>query len=206
MVAGISPLGFRSRKFQENVTIISVWTSIQSNPFRNIRRTYVSYLHSWKTSVTLGSHASWRLFIVGKTVFPFIRRNITSVMVKVKLSLWLTKYHAIKTYPLLNKAPHIKDVRRSVLWATRLFELDIRWIWVVNFMSPPALLPGKCPNYPMYRKLGGPQNWSERGGEENRLFFDPARNRTPVTILMNYFNILSKSLVPEKFSNIYIYI
>jgi hypothetical protein len=26
--------------------------------------------------------------------------------VKVKLSLWLNKYHPLKTYPLLNYAPH----------------------------------------------------------------------------------------------------
>jgi hypothetical protein len=49
--------------------------------------------------------------------------------------------------------------------APRILDLGTRWEWVISFM-PPLLHPqGKSPPYPLYRRLGGPQNRSGRGGE-----------------------------------------
>jgi hypothetical protein len=45
--------------------------------------------------------------------------------------------------------------------------------------APAALLPwGKDPQYPLYRKLGGPQSWSGHRLEEKS--FASAGDRTPV--------------------------
>jgi hypothetical protein len=76
------------------------------------------------------------------------------VMVKVKLSLWLTKHHAMKT-----------------CWgnggiAPRILDLGIRWTWVVSFTPRPFYPQGKSPEYPLDRRLGGPQSRSGHGGEE----------------------------------------
>jgi hypothetical protein len=35
-----------------------------------------------------------------------------------------------------------------------------------KFHAPAALLPGKEPRYPLYRRLGGPQDRSRYGGED----------------------------------------
>jgi hypothetical protein len=47
--------------------------------------------------------------------------------VKVRMSLYLTKYHAIKTYPVLNYEPRHEDVRRSGGIAPRILNLGTRW-------------------------------------------------------------------------------
>jgi hypothetical protein len=51
--------------------------------------------------------------------------------------------------------------------APRILDLGTRWRWVVNF-TPSRFTPqGKNPpQYPSDRRLGGPQSWSGRGGEE----------------------------------------
>jgi hypothetical protein len=41
------------------------------------------------------------------------------------------------------------------------FNLDARWVWVVNATPRPLLRTGKS-RYPWYRRLGGPQDRSER--------------------------------------------
>jgi hypothetical protein len=43
--------------------------------------------------------------------------------------------------------------------------------------APAALLPGKSPRYPFYRRLGGPQSLSGRYGEVT--IFYPTGTRTP---------------------------
>jgi hypothetical protein len=42
--------------------------------------------------------------------------------------------------------------------------------------DPAALLPGKQPRYPLDRRLGGPQSWSGRGGEEKTSLTTGSRN------------------------------
>jgi hypothetical protein len=50
--------------------------------------------------------------------------------------------------------------------APRFLDLGTRWRWVVSFTSMPLYRQGKSPWYPLYRRLGGPQSRSGRGGEE----------------------------------------
>jgi hypothetical protein len=74
------------------------------------------------------------------------------VKVKVKLSLFLTKHHAMKTY-----------------WGSggivpRILDLGTRWReWSA---SRPLYPPAKSLRCPLDRRLGGPQSRSGRGGEE----------------------------------------
>jgi hypothetical protein len=73
---------------------------------------------------------------------------------KSKFSVCLIKRHAMKTY-----------------WgsggiAPRIIHLGTRWAWVVSFTPRPLYPQKKGPRYPLGRKLGGPQSWSRRGGEE----------------------------------------
>jgi hypothetical protein len=67
-------------------------------------------------------------------------RAITAVVkVKVKLSLYLTEHHAMKTY-----------------WgcggiAPRILDLGTRWRWVVSCTPRPLCIQGKSPLYPLDR-------------------------------------------------------
>jgi hypothetical protein len=63
---------------------------------------------------------------------------------KVKLSLILTKHHAMKTY------------WRSGGIAPRILDLDTRWRWVDSFMPRPLYHQGKSHRYPLDRRLSGP--------------------------------------------------
>jgi len=49
-----------------------------------------------------------------------------------------------------------------------ILNLDYKWRWVVR-NKPRPLCAGKEPQYPLYRKLGGPQSWFGRNGEQ-RIF------------------------------------
>jgi hypothetical protein len=73
---------------------------------------------------------------------------------KIKLSLCLTKHHAMKAYWGSGSiAPHILDLGTS---RRR----------VVSFTPRPLYPQRKSPWYPLDRRLGGPQSRSGRGGEE----------------------------------------
>jgi hypothetical protein len=50
--------------------------------------------------------------------------------------------------------------------AQRILDLGTRWRWVASFTPRPLYTQGKCPWYPLDRRLGGPQSRSGRGGEE----------------------------------------
>jgi len=73
---------------------------------------------------------------------------------KVKLSLWLTKHHAMKT----------------CWWsggiAPRILDLNTRWRWTVSFTPRPIYTQKKNPRYPLDRRLGGPKSRSGHGVEE----------------------------------------
>jgi hypothetical protein len=73
---------------------------------------------------------------------------------KVKLSLCLTKHHAMKTY------------WGSGGLTSHILDLGTRWRWVVSFTPRPLYPQGKSPWYPLDRRLGGPQSRSGHGGEE----------------------------------------
>jgi hypothetical protein len=49
---------------------------------------------------------------------------------------------------------------------TRILDLGTRWRWVVSFMPQPLYPQGKNLWYTSYKRLGGPQSRSGRGGEE----------------------------------------
>jgi hypothetical protein len=84
-------------------------------------------------------------------IFCIKRDTLDSYEVKINLSLRLTKHHAMKTY-----------------WEWRYsstYDLGARLRWVVSF-TPRSLYPqGKKPQFPLVRRLGGPQSRSGRGGE-----------------------------------------
>jgi hypothetical protein len=88
---------------------------------------------------------------------------------KHKLSLCLTKHHAMKT------------CRMSGGIAPRIFNLGTRWRWLVRFMLRPLYTRGKRPRYPLDRRIGGPQRRCGCGGEkEENDIIAPAGNWTPV--------------------------
>jgi hypothetical protein len=93
-------------------------------------------------------------------------KHSNSVTIKLNLSLRLTKYHAMKTYAVLNKAPHHEDIWWSGGIAPRILNLGTRWRWVGSLTTPPLYPLGNSQQYPLDRSLGGPQSRSGRGGEE----------------------------------------
>jgi hypothetical protein len=78
-------------------------------------------------------------------------------------SLCLTKYHAMKAYPVLNYTP-----RHSAVMAPQIFNLGIRWRWLVSFKPRPFYPEEKSPWYPLDRKQGGVQIQYGRGGRESK--------------------------------------
>jgi hypothetical protein len=72
---------------------------------------------------------------------------------KVTLSLWLTMYHAMNTY------------WGSGCIAPFILDFGTRWRWMVSFRPRPFYSQGK--------RLGGPQNRSERDGEEKNSQLPP---------------------------------
>jgi hypothetical protein len=95
--------------------------------------------------------------------------TIIQVTVKVNLFLCLTKHLAIKTYW------RNRDI------APRILNLGTRWRWVVSFMPRPLYNRGKNPWYPLDMRLGGPQSWSGRGGEDKKKSYtSPTGNWNPV--------------------------
>jgi hypothetical protein len=74
------------------------------------------------------------------------------IKVRAKLSLCLTKHQAIKTLGGRGIVPHILD------FSTRK--------WVVSFIPQLLYSRGKSPQYPLDRRLGGPQNQSVHSRKE----------------------------------------
>jgi hypothetical protein len=104
------------------------------------------------------------------------------VKVKVKLSLCLTKHHAMKAY------------WRSGDISTRILVLGTGWRWVVSFTHRPLYPQRKNPRYPLDRWLGEPQSCSGRGDEEKNCqpppgieLWNPDRPaRSPVLYRLSY--------------------
>jgi hypothetical protein len=57
--------------------------------------------------------------------------------------------------------------------APRILDLGTRWRWVVSFKPRTFYSQGKNPRYPLDRRLGGPQIWSGRDGEEKNSQLPP---------------------------------
>ena len=66
------------------------------------------------------------------------------------------------------------------------FNLDTRSGWVVNDMSQ-LLTPGIETLYPLYRRLGGPRDWSGRVGKNSPPMGFETRTIQPIAYrCMNY--------------------
>jgi hypothetical protein len=95
-------------------------------------------------------------------------QSIWSWYGKVKLCLCETKYHVMKKY------------WESEGTAPRILNLGSRYKLVNGQLEAPAALPlGQNLWYQLDRRIGGPQSWSERGDEEEKIPV-PGKNRTPV--------------------------
>jgi len=88
---------------------------------------------------------------------------------KVKLSQYLTKYHAIKMY---NISCLINYHAFKTYWGSggtsRILNLGTRWRWVASFMTRRLYSRGKNRRYPFVKRLGWPQSWSTHGGEKKK--------------------------------------
>jgi hypothetical protein len=123
-------------------------------------------------SLTIGRVCRLQLIVTGVyrnrwlLNYPLVTSNVESVKVNVKPSLCLTNL----------------ALRHESLWGSgcidpHFLNIGTSWRWVVSF-TPPSLYPqGKSSWFPLVRKLGGPQSWSGRRGEEKIL--DPTETRTP---------------------------
>jgi hypothetical protein len=69
-------------------------------------------------------------------------------------------------YLFLNWAPRHEGVLGSGVIAPCILDFGIMWRWVISFTSRPLYPQGRSPSYPLGRRVGGPQSWSGRGGEE----------------------------------------
>jgi hypothetical protein len=66
-----------------------------------------------------------------------------------------------------------KRIGRVEVQLHSLFYLGTRWRWVVSFTSRPLYPQSKSSWYPLYRRLGGLQSRSGRGGEEKNSKSSP---------------------------------
>jgi hypothetical protein len=54
-------------------------------------------------------------------------------------------------------------------YSCAIFDLSTRWKWMVNFMPLLLYRQGRRPQYPLDKKLGGPQSQSGCCGEQKNL-------------------------------------
>jgi hypothetical protein len=106
-------------------------------------------------------------YLVRFNVHFFRYRCIVKVKVKLKLPLCLTKHQAMKT------------LEKVEMYLHAFFDLGTRWRWVGQLYKAAALLPGKEPQYPLDRRLGGPQDQTGHGVLREK-FPSSVGNRTPI--------------------------
>jgi hypothetical protein len=75
--------------------------------------------------------------------------NILSITAKLKVSLCLSKHHAMKTYG-------------EWKYSSTILDIGTRWRWVVSFMPQRLYHLGNSPRYQLDRRLCGHQSWSGR--------------------------------------------
>jgi hypothetical protein len=64
-------------------------------------------------------------------------------------------------------------------YGSTILDLGTRWRYMFSFTPRPLYLRGKCPRYPLYRRLGGPQSQSGRCGVEKNLLPMPGIEPRP---------------------------
>jgi len=93
-------------------------------------------------------------YVSSPQLLPYFHKIQVKVKAKVTFSLCLTKH------------PHMKTYWRNGSIIPRILYLGTRWRWMVS-ITPRLLYPqGKSLQYPVDRRLGGPQSRSGRGVEE----------------------------------------
>jgi hypothetical protein len=75
--------------------------------------------------------------------------------------------------PVLNQTLPHKGAWGSGRIVPCIINLIIGWRWVVSFMPQPLKSPGKSLQYPLNRRLGGPQTQSCCFGEDKNLLAMP---------------------------------
>jgi hypothetical protein len=77
-----------------------------------------------------------------------------------------------------NKRARVKLNTGNWRYSSTVLKLDTRWRCLVSFMNLRRFTPRKQPRYPLYRRLGGPQesSWTLWRAERSHA---PAGNRTP---------------------------
>jgi hypothetical protein len=82
--------------------------------------------------------------------------------------MWLTKYHPMKTYPVL-KHHYMKTYGGDGGIAPCILSLGTRWAGEWSASRPGHFTPrGTSPQHPLDRSLCGSQSRSGRGGEEKK--------------------------------------
>jgi len=147
----------------------------------------------WGAQMT-GWRREWTWYISTCSQFkiPSVQLN------KVKLSLNLTKYHAMKTHPVLWRSTKSWRWMGSGGTAPRILNLGPIWRWVIIFGSR-ALYPGEHNSrHPQHRRLDGHQSRSGRDSEEKKFPLCPCPEskpdlpaHSPVTISVSVFTKLS---------------
>jgi hypothetical protein len=83
---------------------------------------------------------------------------------------------------------HFKQVKEKLLLCVithcdmKIYNLIIRWKWVVSFKPQLLYIQENKPLYPLAKRMGGPQSWSGYCGEKS---LTSARNQTPIPQLSN---------------------
>jgi hypothetical protein len=93
--------------------------------------------------------------------FTFPLHALTRRTVKGKIVLVLNLVKNLSTMPW----------RRKGRWKflSNFLDHGLRWTWVVSFTTLPFYPRGKCPQYPLNRRLGGPHCRCGRCAEEKNL-------------------------------------
>jgi hypothetical protein len=95
---------------------------------------------------------------------------------------YLIKHHALEPYWGSGR------VDQNIL------DLGTRWRWVVSFTPGPLYPRGKKSQYPLYRRQGGPQSRSERGGEEKKSQLQPGIELQAARVLTYTRKVSSSNL------------
>jgi hypothetical protein len=120
--------------------------------------------------------------------------------VKVKVSLCLNKYHALKTYLLLNQASHRETNWGNGYIAPSILDLGTRRRQVFGFTPR-----GKSSRYPLDSRQVRPQSQSGSGSEEKKFHYCPRwelKLGRPAHSLVSIVIELSQLWVPMNISQI----
>jgi hypothetical protein len=131
----------------------------------------------------------------------FLTLGATTVKVKVKLSLCLTKNHPLNAYPSLSQWSHHEDILGEWGIAPRILNLGTRWRWVVSLTPRPLYSQVKRPRNPepigYEAGLASEPEWSRWRRERNTSL--PLRKTNPGRPARSLVIILSElSRLPAK--------